>query len=79
MYEVFKQDKGALEHILFILVLLSVSAAKSTDLSFNKLLCKLEDYFRHYCLILQVSPAGLGLPDRSYYYRPSDSTVRKQI
>lgn len=23
--------------------------------------------------IIQVSPSGLGLPDRSYYYRPSDS------
>jgi len=26
--------------------------------------------------MLQVSPAGLGLPDRSYYYRPSESVVR---
>ncbi|XP_021937704.1 protein gone early isoform X2 [Zootermopsis nevadensis] len=29
----------------------------------------------HLRSIIQVSPAGLGLPDRSYYYRPSDSTA----
>ena len=39
--------------------------------NFIKLLLKSE-----FCLILQVSPAGLGLPDRSYYYRHSDSPVR---
>jgi len=39
--------------------------------NFNKLLWKSK-----FCLILQVSPAGLGLPDRSYYYRHSDSPVR---
>ena len=39
--------------------------------NFIKLLWKSE-----FCLILQVSPAGLGLPDRNYYYRHSDSPVR---
>jgi len=42
--------------------------------NFIKLLWKYE-----FCLMLQVSPAGLGLPDRSYYYRHSDSPVRMYL